>query len=76
MSKSTNIFPQPDGPRIETNSLGSASISLRIAEPGRAPEIIVFSGDIGNQHQPLIKDPANPGHADYLVMESTYGDRS
>ena len=56
--------------------LGSASISLRIAEPGRAPEIIVFSGDIGNQHQPLIKDPANPGHADYLVMESTYGDRS
>ena len=56
--------------------LGSTSISLRIAEPGRAPEIIVFSGDIGNQHQPLIKDPATPGHADYLVMESTYGDRS
>ena len=56
--------------------LGSASISLRITEPGRAPEIIVFSGDIGNRHQPLIRDPANPGHADYLVMESTYGDRS
>ena len=56
--------------------LGSASISLRITEAGRAPEIIVFSGDIGNRHQPLIRDPANPGHADYLVMESTYGDRS
>ena len=56
--------------------LGSASISLRVTEPGRAPEIIVFSGDIGNLHQPLIRDPANPGHADYLVMESTYGDRS
>ena len=56
--------------------LGSASVSLRIAEPGRTPEIIVFSGDIGNTHQPLIKDPSNPGHADYLVMESTYGDRS
>ena len=56
--------------------LGSASVSLRIVEPGRTPEIIVFSGDIGNTHQPLIKDPSNPGHADYLVMESTYGDRS
>ena len=56
--------------------LGSAPVSLRIAEPGRTPEIIVFSGDIGNTHQPLIKDPSNPGHADYLVMESTYGDRS
>ena len=56
--------------------LGSASVSLRIEEPGRTPEIIVFSGDIGNTHQPLIKDPSNPGHADYLVMESTYGDRS
>ena len=55
--------------------LGSASVSLRIAEPGRTPEIIVFSGDIGNTHQPLIKDPSNPGHADYLVMESTYGNR-
>ena len=75
------LFDGPQG-RIEVrftdvgHLLGSASISLRIAEPGRAPEIIVFSGDIGNQHQPLIKDPANPGHADYLVMESTYGDRS
>ena len=56
--------------------LGSASISLRVTEPGKKAEIIVFSGDIGNTHQPLIKDPANPGHADYLIMESTYGDRS
>ena len=55
--------------------LGSASISLRVTEPGKNPETIVFSGDIGNTHQPLIKDPANPGHADYLIMESTYGDR-
>lgn len=56
--------------------LGSASISLRVTEPGKKAEVIVFSGDIGNTHQPLIKDPANPGHADYLIMESTYGDRS
>ena len=56
--------------------LGSASISVRVTEPEREPEVIVFSGDIGNIHQPLIKDPAIPPYADYLVMESTYGDRS
>ena len=56
--------------------LGSSSFSVRVTEAGRAPEIIVFSGDIGNTHQPLIKDPVTPPHADYLVMESTYGDRS
>ena len=55
--------------------LGSASIELWITE-GSTTTKLVFSGDIGNQHQPLIKDPANPGHADYLVMESTYGDRN
>ena len=75
------LFDGPQG-KIEMrftdvgHLLGSASISLRVTEPGKKPEIIVFSGDIGNTHQPLIKDPANPGHADYLIMESTYGDRS
>lgn len=56
--------------------LGSASITLRVTEDGRAPEYLVFSGDIGNTNQPLLRDPACPGRADYLVMESTYGDRS
>ena len=55
--------------------LGSASITLELDEGG-VHKTLVFSGDIGNTHQPLIKDPANPGHADYLIMESTYGDRS
>lgn len=56
--------------------LGSASITLRVTEPGAAPERIVFSGDIGNSNQPLLRDPTCPGEAEYVVMESTYGDRS
>ena len=54
--------------------LGSASIELTIQEDGEE-EKIVFSGDIGNLHQPLIKDPEYIDSADYVVMESTYGDR-
>ena len=55
--------------------LGSASIELTIRE-GYKEEKIVFSGDIGNTGQPLIKDPEYLHSADYVVMESTYGDRS
>ncbi len=55
--------------------LGSASIELTIQE-GEDKETIVFSGDIGNTNQPLNKDPEYLHHADYVVMESTYGDRS
>lgn len=55
--------------------LGSASIEIRVTENGKE-ETIVFSGDIGNLDQPLIKDPQYLHEADYVVMESTYGDRS
>ena len=55
--------------------LGSASIEITITE-GDTKKKIVFSGDIGNTNQPLIKDPTWLHEADYVVMESTYGDRS
>ena len=54
--------------------LGSASIEVWITEEGVTKKI-VFSGDIGNKNQPLIKDPQKTQEADYVVMESTYGDR-
>ena len=54
--------------------LGSASIEVWLTEDGVTKKI-VFSGDIGNKNQPLIKDPAFTKDADYVVMESTYGDR-
>ena len=55
--------------------LGSSSIEVNICEAG-VEKTIVFSGDIGNKNQPLIKDPAYFRKADHVVMESTYGDRS
>lgn len=54
--------------------LGSSSIEIWMEEGG-VQKKIVFSGDIGNKNQPLIKDPAKTEEADYVVMESTYGDR-
>ena len=54
--------------------LGSASITLTLTE-GDVTKTIVFSGDIGNMRQPIIRDPVLLHRADYVVMESTYGDR-
>lgn len=55
--------------------LGSASITLELTEDG-VTRTIVFSGDIGNINQPIIRDPILLTKADYVVMESTYGDRN
>ena len=55
--------------------LGSSSIEIWIKE-NDVEKKIVFSGDIGNLNQPLIRDPQYVKDADYVVMESTYGDRS
>ena len=55
--------------------LGSASIEMWLTEDGITKKI-VFSGDIGNSDQPIIRDPQYITEADYVVMESTYGDRN
>lgn len=74
----TEIHPA-DGIRVKFvdagHLLGSSSIELWITEGGLEKKI-VFSGDIGNLNQPLIRDPHYIHEADYVVMESTYGDRS
>lgn len=54
--------------------LGSACIEIWL-DDGVLKKKIVFSGDVGNLNQPLIKDPSYVKDADYLVIESTYGDR-
>lgn len=54
--------------------LGSASIEIWITE-GDISKKLIFSGDVGNLNQPLIRDPQYPGDADYVVIESTYGNR-
>ncbi len=54
--------------------LGSACIELWLCEDGREKKI-VFSGDVGNTNQPIINDPKHVAETDYLVIESTYGNR-
>ena len=54
--------------------LGSASIELRIGA-GSDARTLVFSGDIGRPNRPILRDPCVFTQADYVVMESTYGDR-
>jgi metallo-beta-lactamase family protein len=54
--------------------LGSAMIKLRITQ-GEEKRSIVFSGDIGRWDRPILEDPSMFKRTDYIVMESTYGDR-
>ncbi len=55
--------------------LGSACIAMDLTENG-VKKSIIFSGDLGNVNQPIIRDPVHFRGADYVVMESTYGDRN
>ena len=54
--------------------LGSAFVEIEVSE-GEVRRTIVFSGDIGQFGTPIMNDPAAIGHADYVLVESTYGDR-
>jgi metallo-beta-lactamase family protein len=54
--------------------LGSAMIEMTWQDGGEARRI-VFSGDIGQWDRPIIRDPSLFTQADFVVMESTYGDR-
>lgn len=55
--------------------LGSAMLEITAEENGTRRQIL-FSGDIGQWGKPLIRDPSLFERADYVVMESTYGDRN
>lgn len=77
--------PIPFGERIEIadgvhltlspagHILGSASAALEVA--GDGGRRVVFSGDLGRQHHPMLVPPASVGPADVVVVESTYGNR-
>jgi metallo-beta-lactamase family protein len=54
--------------------LGSAAVELIIKESNKELRL-VYSGDLGNKNKPIIKDPERIKYADYVIMESTYGDR-
>ena len=78
--------PCPYGEMIQVNDgvtirmtdvghlLGSAAIEIWLTEDGVTKKL-TFSGDLGNSDQPILSDPKNVEETDYLVMESTYGDR-
>lgn len=55
--------------------LGSAMVELFIKEEEKEEVKLVYSGDIGNKNIPIIKDPSFIEEADYVIMETTYGDR-
>jgi metallo-beta-lactamase family protein len=54
--------------------LGSAAVVLDVEENGRKRRIW-FSGDIGRRNLPIVRDPVLPSESDFLIMESTYGDK-
>lgn len=53
--------------------LGSATVRLSLK--GGEPIVLAYSGDLGRTDQPILRDPEPIEEADYLLLESTYGDR-
>jgi len=73
------VYDLPGGLRLQFTDaghlLGSASVSLTVPT-GEGERTLLFSGDLGNVNRPLIRDPQTPPAADYVIIESTYGDRT
>lgn len=55
--------------------LGSSILEIHASEAGTETQFL-FSGDLGRPNQPILRDPTCVKNADYVIMESTYGDRS
>ena len=60
--------------RVAGHILGSAFVECFIKENGKDTKII-FTGDVGQPGQPIMKDPSKVTSADFVITESTYGDR-
>ena len=83
----SHMIPCPYGKVVQVNDcvtvrftdvghlLGSAAIEVWLTENGQTRKIC-FSGDLGNLNQPILRDPQPVKDAQYLVIESTYGDRN
>jgi len=62
--------------RVAGHILGSSQVLVQInVEKDQPARSVLFSGDLGKYNQPIIRDPVAPPACDYLVVESTYGDR-
>ena len=85
--ESTKIFEKVDYGKIKViddnisfrlldagHMLGSAIVEIWVKEEDKT-EKIVFSGDLGNEENPIIRSPEQVEDTDFLVLESTYGDR-
>jgi metallo-beta-lactamase family protein len=73
--KETELAPGITAEFFEAGHIfGSAAIKLRITQNGQT-RTLLFSGDVGRWNIPIICDPAAVGAADYVLVESTYGDR-
>ena len=69
--------PMKNVSAIFTNTghlIGSAAITLRITEAGNQ-QTILFSGDVGRYRSMLLQPPAEAPQADYIILESTYGNK-
>ena len=71
----TELFPGVTADWYDAGHLlGSSAIRFTVTEEDET-RTVIFSGDIGNLNKPIIRDPQPVPAADYVVMESTYGDR-